>query len=114
LSHHWQAGLPIDLPLDALADIETAGVSLAKNWQSIVLTIRMCFSSIESAEDVETLISLVIMMAGAQPDVPEEALELLEAVDVSIDGSCLDISFEMTMSQIVDLIESAAEEESPW
>lgn len=116
----FTAELPIPLPgLDKLADMDTVGITLTKNGQSISLVSRMCFTSSDSAEVVETLISFVISMAvltdipeGIQellPDIPEEALELLENLDVSVSGSCLDISLEMTMSEIESLIETAIE-----
>jgi len=97
--------LPIELPgLDALADLDTVGVALTKEEQSIALNLELCFTNSESAEGVDTLIHLAILMAGALPDVPEEALELLEKLDVSISGSCLDVTLEMTMSELGALI----------
>ena len=97
--------LPIELPgLDALADLDTVGMALTKEEQSTALNLELCFTNSESAEGVNTLVSLAILMAGALPDVPEEALELLEKLDVSISGSCLDVTLEMTMSELGALI----------
>jgi hypothetical protein len=97
--------LPIELPgLDALADLDTVGMALTKEEQSIALDLELCFTNSESAEGADTLIHLAILMAGALPDVPEEALELLEKLDVSISGSCLDVTLEMTMSELGALI----------
>ncbi len=96
--------LPIELPLGALADLDTVGMALTKEGQSIALNLELCFTNSESAEGVNTLISLAILMAGALPDVPEEALELLENLDVSVSDSCLDVTLEMTMSDFEDLL----------
>lgn len=107
--------LPIPLPgLDKLADMDTVGITLTKNGQSISLVSRMCFTSSDSAEAVEGLINAAMLFAGLMPDIPEEALESLENLDVSVSGSCLDISLEMTMSEVESLIETAIEAQSPW
>ena len=107
--------LPIPLPgLDKLADLDTVGITLTKNGQSISLVSRMCFTSSDSAEAVEGLINAAMLFADLMPDIPEEALELLENLDISISGSCLDISLEMTMSEFESLIEIANEAQSPW
>ncbi len=107
--------LPIPLPgRDKLADLDTVGITLTKNGQSISLVSRMCFTSSDSAEAVEGLINAAMLFAGLMPDIPEEALELLENLDVSVSGSCLDISLEMTMSEVESLIGTANEAQSPW
>jgi len=106
--------LPIELPLDALANMDTVGMTLDTEEQSISLNLGLCFTDSNSAEDMEVLVSLALMMAGLMPDIPEEALELLENLDISVSDSCLDISLEMTMSEVESLIETAIEAQSPW
>ncbi len=96
--------LPMELPLDALADLDTVGVALTKEGQSIALNLELCFTNSESAEGAEDLINAAILFASVMPDIPEEALELLENLDVSVSDSCLDISLEMTMSEFEDLL----------
>jgi len=63
---------------------------------------------------MEGFINAAMLFAGLMPDIPEEALELLENLDVSVSGSCLDISLEMTMSEVESLIGTANEAQSPW
>jgi len=99
-----QAVLPLPIDLSRLADIETTGVTLAKNKQAISLACWMCFTSSDSAEAAETMISAAILFANMMPDIPEEALALLENLDVSVSDSCLDVTLEMTMSEIETLI----------
>ena len=106
--------LPVELPLDALANMDTVGMTLDTEEQSISLNLGLCFTDSNSAEDMEVLVSLALMMAGLMPDIPEEALELLENLDISVSDSCLDISLEMTMSEVESLIETAIEAQSPW
>ena len=63
---------------------------------------------------MEGLINAAMLFAGLMPDIPEEALELLENLDISVSDSCLDISLEMTMSEVESLIETANEAQLPW
>jgi hypothetical protein len=111
--------LLMELPLDALSNMDTIGITLAKEEQSITFSLKLCFTDSDSAEAVEAFIRSIISM-DVLPDVPEEIqmllpgvpeegqalLEnLLENLNVSLSGSCLDISLEMTMSEVETLIQ---------
>ncbi len=111
--------VPIPLPgLDELADLDTVGMTLAKDGQLISLASRMCFTSSESAEAVESLISLAPMMievlqeAPGEMPIPQEAqellqelpLELFEKLEMDTADSCLTVSLELTSADIEDLL----------
>ena len=95
---------PVQLPLEALADMETVGVTLDKEGRSLAFALRMCFASSDAAEDMETVINAYMLFAEGQQYVPEEAQEMLEGVDIGLDGSCLDISIEVSVPDIEELI----------
>lgn len=97
--------LPMELPLDALTNMDTVGMTLAKEEQPMTASLKLCFTDSDSAENVGTMINAVIVFASLIPDIPEEARELLGKLDASVSGSCLDISLEMTMSEVETLIQ---------
>jgi hypothetical protein len=109
--------LPLELPLDALTNLDTVGITLAKEEQSMTASLKLCFTDSDSAEAVEGLISSAISMIG-MIEVPEEGLgiteekileqvrELLNKIEVDTTDSCLTVSLELTLAEIEDLIET--------
>ena len=97
--------LPMELPLDPLTNMDTVGMTLAKEAQSMTASLKLCFTDSDSAENLGTMINAAIVFAGLIPDIPEEALEWLGKLDASVSGSCLDISLEMTMSEVETLMQ---------
>jgi hypothetical protein len=100
-------GLPIDL--SPFADIEKSTLVLNKQGHTISMETKLYFSNSESAESAENLVSFIELLVDMLP-VPEEGqnlvAELLGKLDIERDGSLLTISFEITVSEIEDIIES--------
>jgi hypothetical protein len=103
--------------LSALADIETAALTLDKEEQSIAFDLALCFSDAKSATAVKALITLATAMIDmfeipqegpGEIPIPQEGQELLpellDKLDVEVVDSCLTISLHMTLSEIEDLL----------
>ncbi|MEE9400699.1 MAG: hypothetical protein V3V32_01625, partial [Dehalococcoidia bacterium] len=97
--------LPMELPLDALTNMDTVGMTLAKEEQPMTASLKLCFTDSDSAENVGTMINAAIVFAGLIPYIPEEAREWLGKLDASVSGSCLDISLELTISEVETLMQ---------
>jgi hypothetical protein len=109
--------LPMQLDLSAIADIETATLTLDKENQSLALDMEICFSDTRSAKAVKALISLAKAMTDVYeipdeipggipiPEIGKELIpELLDRLDTEVVDSCLTISLHMTLSEIEDLM----------
>jgi len=108
--------LPVPIDLSAVADLETAGLTIDREEESIALDLELCFSSAQSAEDVKGFISIVrwamqmpeiLAEIPGDIDVPEEGLafltELLDRLEVELTDSCLLINITMTLDEIEQL-----------
>lgn len=102
--------LPIQLPgLEGLADLETVGITASEEDDLVSFGSELCFTSSDSAEDVEGLIGMLGMLIGMVPDLPPEAqgfVSLLENLEVVREAACVDISLELTTTEIEALMQS--------
>ena len=105
---------PGELPgMDAFGDVETLGISLDKVGELISLDLQLCFADSESAEEAKGMIDFIMAMAGmaTMEEEGEELAELLEKIEVTLTDSCLDIDFEITLTEIEGLMETFEESE---
>jgi hypothetical protein len=94
-----------------LKDMETATLTLDKKEQSLSLNMQLCFAEADSAEDAKGFIDLMMQMAMSGPEeIPEDQQALVSAlkdIKVDLNGSCVDISIELPISVVKDLIKNA-------
>lgn len=99
--------------MSALEDIKTVGLTLDKKGSSVAVDMKMCASDTESAEELQEAIDGLIGIIGFAASMSENAeenealLSLLEEIDVSQSGSCVDVELEMTLSEIEEYLETA-------
>lgn len=108
--------LPVQIDLSAIANLETAGLTLDREEESVVLDLELCFTSTQSAKDVKGFISLA-KMAISMPEllaeilgetsIPEDVLgllpELLDKIKAETTDSCLSINITMPLDEIEQL-----------
>jgi len=117
--------LPIPLDLDALADIDISKSTFTKTGKSITLNSETCFNNAEAVDTMEALFSIIkllpMMMPFAEGDledsqIPEEAMEvlveLLDRFETESTDQCFKVSFEITLTELEDLIEQLVQIES--
>jgi len=104
-------GISLSAVIDALSDLQTVGLTVAKDGESIVCNSQLLFGDSESAEAVNGLIQLVPLMMGSV-EMPEGALtenqqralvllaQLLDKSDSSVTDSRLKVSFDLTVADI--------------
>ena len=105
---------PGELPgMDAFGDVETLEISLDKVGELISLDLQLCFADSESAEEAKGMIDFIMAMAGmaTMEEEGEELAELLEKIEVTLTDSCLDIDFEITLTEIEGLMETFEDSE---
>ncbi len=114
-----EASDSISIPLDlsALADLETAELTLAREEGAIALDLKLCFTNEESAKAAKGLISLAKATIG-RFDIPEEGPrgrpipeegqellpEVLDKLETEVIDSCLTINLKMTLDEIEELM----------
>jgi hypothetical protein len=104
-------GISLSAVIDPLSDLQTVGLTVAKDGESIVCNSQLLFGDSESAEAVNGLIQLVPLMMGSV-EMPEGALtenqqralvllaRLLDESDSSVTDSWLKVSFDLTVADI--------------
>ena len=105
-----------ELPgMDAFGDIETMGISLDKVGELLSLDLQLCFPDSESAEEAKSMFDFVMAMAGMaameEGELEQAIIELLQKIEMTVTGSCLDIVFEITLTEIEELVETFEMEE---
>ena len=95
----------IPISLDPFADIDIVGFALNKEAETITIQITPHFLSTDSAQDAEDMLSGAISLLRLTLEIPEEK-ELLDKVEVSVTDSWLTIAFEITLSEIEQLVET--------
>ncbi len=96
-------GMPISMA--PFADIDTVGFALNKEMETITARIDSYFLSAESAEDAKDTLSGAIMFFRGMSQDPE-IKELLGKIEVDITDSWVTINFEITVSEIEELVET--------
>jgi hypothetical protein len=117
--------LPIPLDLDALADIDISKSTFAKTGEAITLNSETCFNNAEAVDTMESLFGIIkllpLMMPFAEGDmedsqIPEEAMELLvellDRIETESTDQCFKVSFEITLTELEDLIEQLVQIDS--
>jgi len=94
-------------------DMETVGLVIDKSGDSLPIDARICFSNKESAENMKGMLALIIGMMdmeGMEMEEGDEAFfEVIEGMDVKLDGKCVKIGMEITSDIIEDMAESFEE-----
>ncbi len=94
-------------------DMETVGLVVDRSDDSLPIDVRICFSNKDSAENMKGMLALLIGMMdmeGMEMEEEDEAfLEIIEGMDVKLDGSCVEIGLEITSDIIEDMAESFEE-----
>lgn len=98
-------------------DLEIITMSVDKRGALIPVSVRLCFSEEETAENVKGMLGFMLGMMNLEDmEIPEEEaemgdllMELLESLDVNLDGSCVDISLQITVPMIEEMIDSIME-----
>jgi hypothetical protein len=96
--------------LSAFEDIETVGITLGRENESLALNVKICAADSDSAEAMEQairgMVVFVQLMASLSEDseVPEGLLSILEDLEISRSGACVTVNLGMTFSEIRGLI----------
>lgn len=95
----------IPISMEPFADIDTVGFSLSKEIETVTVRIYSHFLSAESAEDAKDTISGAIsLFKGVNQD--RQVKELLGKIEVDITDLWVTINFEITLSEIKELMET--------
>ena len=89
----------IPMDLSALSDMDSLGLAVDEKGELIAIDAQLCFTSSDSAQEVENMITSLLLVVGMAPDIPQEVLDILEALEVSRSGDCLSIGLEITEAQ---------------
>ena len=98
--------------MSAFEDVKTVGLTLDKKGNSIAIAMKMCVADSESAEGLQEAIDGLIGIIGFAASMSENAeenealLSLLEEIDVSQSGSCVDVELEMALLEIEEYLET--------
>ena len=92
---------PIELAL--LEDIEAVGASFNKVADNISTQVRVCFSSPEHARTFEAWFLGAISFIPLGLDIPPEAADMLDGIELTKSGSCIVISLTTTLTEIEEL-----------
>ncbi|NQT73255.1 MAG: hypothetical protein HQ553_10900 [Chloroflexi bacterium] len=87
----------MSLEATGLQEMESIALSVDKKGSAFPIALELCFSSKESADDFETSIALLLGLFG------------LRDITISLDGSCVDMSVDITRELIEGMMESFAE-----
>jgi len=93
------------LSMEAFADIDILGLAFNKEAETITIEITPHFLSTDSAQDARDTISGAISIFRGTLDVPE-LKDLLGKLEVRLSDSWLTIIFEITQSEIEQLMET--------
>ncbi|UCH42802.1 MAG: hypothetical protein JSW16_08345 [Dehalococcoidales bacterium] len=93
------------LSMEAFSDIDILGLSFDKEGEIISIEITPHFLSTDSAQDARNTLSGAISIFRGTLDVPE-LKDLLGKIEVRLDDSWLTIVFEITQSEIEQLMET--------
>ena len=117
--------LPIPLDLDALADIDISKSTFVKTGDSITLNSETCFNNTEAVDTMEALFGILKLLPMMMPfadgdsqesEIPEEGMELLvdllDRFETESTDQCFTVSFEITLTELEDLIEQLVQIES--
>jgi len=103
--------------LSAFEKVESAGMTLSKNNESVALDVKLCCADSDSAQSIEQsidgLITLVkFLMAMSEDQQQNQALDtLLNKVEVGRSDSCVNITVNATLAEIEGLIQSSSQSE---
>lgn len=95
----------IPISLEPFADIDILGFALNKEAETITIQINPHFLSKDSAQDAKDTLSGAISLFKGMLEVPE-LKELLGKIQVSVADFWVTITFEITLSEIEELIET--------
>ncbi len=96
----------LELPgMESLADMETLGLTVDESGGDLAMEARMCFTSEDSAQDVYDLIEFVVDLLEMGAEDSPELQELVDNINLSQSGSCVNFSVEVSESQAEELME---------
>ena len=97
--------MDMPIPTSPFADTDIVGCSISKDGDTLTTRIEWRFTNKDSAEDAEDVMSgAITFFKGISPD--PEIKELLDKIEVDVADSWLEITFEITLSEIEHLIEA--------
>jgi hypothetical protein len=103
--------------LSAFKDVKTVGITLGRENESLALDMKLCADDSDSAEAIEQAVGgliTFIKFAAAFSDDPESLeglVSILEDVEISTSGSCVDVELKIALSEIEGWIKSSLENE---
>ncbi len=101
--------------LSAFDKVESVGMTLSKNNESVALDMKLCCADSDSAQSIEQsingMITLVkLLMATSEDQQQNQALDtLLNKIKVTRSDTCVSINITATLTEIEDLIQSASQ-----
>jgi hypothetical protein len=101
--------------LSAFDKVESVGMTLSKNNESVALDVKLCCADSDSAQSIEQsidgLITLVkFLMVMSEDQQQNQALDtLLNKVEVGRSDSCVNITVTATLAEIEGLIQSSGQ-----
>lgn len=103
---HLEKLVPLPLDVAAIADMQTVGLVLNIRAQSLTVDSKACFTNDDSAEDVERLLKSVdaLVRLLELPAPVEELGQLLEGIQVSRSGLCVEATLQVPTSEIEELL----------
>lgn len=101
-------------PFSMFEDITTIGLVADMEGDSMPIDARICFATEESAENMKGMLALLMGMMDTEGmdmmDPMEQAmLDMLSAMDVGVDGSCVLIGLQITPEMLEELAGSFEE-----
>lgn len=94
------------MDLSAIFDgIQTVGLTVDKQGDSMPIAISICFDNDESAGGLKSMLDglLGMMGVGGMPEGSEAALDMLDSLNINQDGSCVKIDITLTTEMIEDM-----------
>lgn len=97
----------MDMPISTrpFADTDIVGFSISKGGDTLTTQIEWRFTNEDSAQDAEDVLSGAISFFKGISPFPE-VKELLDKIEVDVADSWLEMTFEITLSEIEHLIET--------
>lgn len=91
--------------LEAVQDLELAGLAFSQNGQILILRVNLDFANEDAAASINNILDGLLKLGAGLSPVPELA-DALERVQLSLDGAKFSIRIEISAPEISELVGS--------